>query len=149
MTINSIFAQVSLDEIKGIPGPGYQNMPIGDAPSTLETIISNTVGFLTVAAGLSFAIYILLAGLTWITAREESERISRAKQMFTNALVGLAIVVSSWAFAGIMQTVFGFDILSPKKIIESIIPKGGGGGGGTGSPTAAPGLPVPTLQPLE
>lgn len=144
-----ILADAPLEQIQGVPGPGYQNMPIGDAPSTLEMIISNTVGFLTVAAGLSFAIYILLAGLTWITAREESERISRAKQMFTNALVGLAIVVSSWAFAGIMQTVFGFDILSPQKIIESIIPKGGGGGGGTGSPTAAPGLPVPTRLPLE
>lgn len=145
-------AQVPLEEIKGIPG-GYQGLGTANAPSTLEMIISNTIGFLTVAAGLSFAIYIVLAGLTWITAREESERISRAKQMFTNALVGLAIVASAWAFTGIMQTVFGFDILSPKTIIESIKPKGGGGGGGTGSPTVAPTMvpnnPLPTRPQFE
>lgn len=142
-------AQIPLDEIKGVPGPGYQNMPVTDAPSTLEMIISNTIGFLTVAAGLSFAVYILLAGLTWITAREEAERISRAKQMFTNALVGLAIVASAWAFTGIMQTVFGFDILSPKTIIESMMPKGSGGGAGspTTAPTLVPGFPGPHQIP--
>lgn len=108
--------------------PGYQSLPAANASTTLETIISNTLGFLTIVGGLSFIIYTVLAGLTWITAREEGERLSKAKQMFTNALIGLALVVISWALAGVVSTVFGFKILNPAMYIEQIAPGGGSGG---------------------
>lgn len=116
-------AQIKAGNIGGLPG-GYQGISPADAPSTLEKIISNTLGFLTIVGGLSFIIYTVLAGLTWITAREEGERLSKAKQMFTNALIGLALVVVSWALAGVVSTVFGFKILNPAAYIEQIAPGG-------------------------
>ncbi len=48
--------------------------------------------------------------------------------MFTNALIGLALVVISWALAGVVSTVFGFKILNPAMYIEQIAPGGGSGG---------------------
>jgi len=122
-------ADLPLGAIEGID-KGYQGKAPDVAPDTIELIVTNVVGFLTIAGGISFIIYTLLAGLTWITAREESERLSKAKQMFINALIGLAIVVASWAISGILQTIFGFDFLDVKGLIESITPGGGGGGGG-------------------
>lgn len=119
-------ANVPAGNIGGLPG-GYQSMAASDAPATLEKIISNTVGFFTVVGGLTFIIYLVLAGLTWITAREEDARLSKAKQMFANALIGLAIIVVSWALAGIIGTIFGFEILNPGKYIEMISPGGSGG----------------------
>ena len=124
-------ADIQAGNIGGLPG-GYQALPASDAPATLEKIISNTVGFFTVVGGLTFIIYLVLAGLTWITAREEDARLSKAKQMFTNALVGLAIIVISWALAGIVGTIFGFDILNPAQYIEKISPGGSGGNVGGG-----------------
>lgn len=123
-------ADINAGNIGGLPG-GYQSMAASDAPVTLEKIISNTVGFFTVVGGLMFIIYLVLAGLTWITAREEEARLSKAKQMFTNALVGLAIVVISWALAGVIGTIFGFDILNPAQYIEKISPGGSSGGNGS------------------
>lgn len=120
-------AQIQAGNIGGLPG-GYQDMAATSASATLEKIISNTLGFLTIVGGLSFIIYTVLAGLTWITAREEGERLSKAKQMFTNALIGLALVVISWALAGVVSTIFGFEILNPAKYIEQIAPGGGGSG---------------------
>ena len=116
-------ADIQAGNIGGLPG-GYQDMAATDAPATLEKIISNTVGFFTVVGGLTFIIYLVLAALTWITAREEDARLSKAKQMFTNALVGLALIVISWALAGIIGTIFGFDILNPAQYIEQISPRG-------------------------
>jgi cytochrome bd-type quinol oxidase subunit 2 len=124
-------AQIQVGNIGGLPG-GYQDMAASAASSTLEKIISNTLGFLTIVGGISFIIYTVLAGLTWITAREEGERLSKAKQMFTNALIGLALVVISWALAGVISTIFGFEILNPGKYIEIISPGGGNGNGGHG-----------------
>ena len=124
-------ADIQAGNIGGLSG-GYQDSGMlgSNAPATLEKIISNTVGFFTVVGGLTFIIYLVLAGLTWITAREEDARLSKAKQMFTNALVGLAIIVISWALAGIIGTIFGFDILNPAQYIEKISPGGSSGGGG-------------------
>lgn len=139
---------VPLGPITGL-GTGYQTSGAIGAPlSTAETLLSNVTGFLTVAGGVTFMIYVILAGLTWITAREESERISRAKQMFTNALVGLAILVIAWAFTGVMETIFGFNILSPKETLEKFI-GGGGGGGGGGSGFGQPGGPQRLSNPRE
>lgn len=127
-------ANVPAGNIGGLPG-SYQNMAADAAPATLEKIISNTIGFFTVVGGLTFIIYLVLAGLTWITAREEDARLSKAKQMFTNALIGLAIIVVSWALAGIIGTIFGFEILNPAQYLENISP---GGGGRTPSGGGAP-----------
>lgn len=129
-----------LDPIRGIPGSGYQAEGVVDPANTIERILSNVIGFLTITAGITFALYVVLAGLTWITAREESERISKSKQMLTNALVGLAIVAASWALTGVLETVFGFNILSPGELIKQIMPTSEPPGGG-GSPTCAPGEP--------
>lgn len=116
----SLLAKLELDEITG-KLPGYMSKPAAAARTTMEIVISNLIGFLTIAAGVTFIVYIVLAGVTWVTAREESERINRSKQMITNALVGLAIVAISWAFVGIMQTVFGFDILSPAATLCNVL----------------------------
>lgn len=114
-------AQVNLGPIGGL-GTGYQAYSPAIAPTTIEKIGTNLVGFLTLAGGLAFVIYTLLAGLTWITAREESERLAKAKQMFTNALIGLAIVVASWAIAGVIGEIFGFKLLNPAIYLDTIAP---------------------------
>lgn len=109
------------EEIKGLD-KGYQGKGTADAPGTIELIVSNTVGFITVAGGVAFIIYTAMAALTWITAREEADRISKAKQQFVNALIGLAMMVSAYAFTGIMQTVFGFDILDVATLLGKLKP---------------------------
>lgn len=124
-------AAANLGNIGGLPG-GYQGLGAAGAPTTFEKIATNVVGFLTIAGGFAFIIYTILAGLMWITAREEAERLSKAKQMFVNAIIGLAIVVASWAIAGIFGELFGFKILNPAQYLENISPGGGGGGGGGG-----------------
>lgn len=115
-----ILADADLGKIGGLPG-GYQGSTAA-ASTVFETIATNLVGFLTIAGGFAFIIYTIMAGLTWITAREEAERLSKAKQMFVNAIIGLAIVVSSWAIAGIFGKLFGFEILNPAKYLPGISP---------------------------
>lgn len=140
-------AAANLGNIEGLPG-GYQGTGAAGAPATFEKIATNVVGFLTMAGGFAFIIYTILAGLTWITAREEAERLSKAKQMFTNAIIGLAIVVSSWAISGIFGKLFGFEILNPMQYLENISPGGGGGGGG-GSSDCGGGLNIGSCGPIS
>lgn len=138
-------AAANLGNIGGLPG-GYQGAGVAAAPATFEKIATNVVGFLTLAGGFSFIIYTILAGLTWITAREEAERLSKAKQMFVNAIIGLAILVSAWAISGIFGKLFGFEILNPMQYLENISPGGGSGSSG-GSRQYCGGLAQGTCGP--
>lgn len=127
-TINTIHQLADNINFNPIEGVGEYQKPSkwiipGVAAGTLETIISNVVGFLTIVAGLAFVIYFIIGALTWITARDEAERMSKSKQMLTNSLLGLAIVVVSWALAGVLGIIFGFEILKPAALIQNIMPK--------------------------
>lgn len=112
-------ADVELYPITGVEGTYQQT---DDPAGTIETILSNVIGFITIVAGLAFILYFIVGGLTWLTARDNQERLEQAKQMITNALVGLMIVVIAWALAGILQTLFGFKFLSPATIIQDWVP---------------------------
>ncbi|MBI2637212.1 MAG: Ig-like domain-containing protein, partial [Parcubacteria group bacterium] len=66
-----------------------------DLKSTITTIVNITLGFLGIVA----VVIILYAGYLWMTASGNEERIARAKSILRNAVIGLVIIMSSWAIA--------------------------------------------------
>ena len=55
-------------------------------------------------------------------------------------VVSLAIVVAAWSIAGILQTIFGFNLLSPTQYLDKISP--GGGGPDVGDGLKFPAIPL-------
>lgn len=71
-----------------------------------------------------FLIYFVIGSLAWISSRGEREQLAKAQRYLTNALTGLIVMVLSWAIAGVLGNIFGFDILDLKGLIKSL-PGGG------------------------
>jgi hypothetical protein len=109
-----------------------------NAAATLEQIITNIIGFLTIVGGLAFFIYFVIGAITWITSGGDAGNVDKAKKMMTSAAIGMIIIAASWAIAWIMGKVLGVDFLNPSQL-----PLFGGGGGDTPIPTSAPPLPTP------
>jgi len=64
-----------------------------DPRSIIANIINITLGFLgLIAIGL-----VLYAGFLWMTSNGEDDKVSRAKQILKNGLIGLVIILSAWA----------------------------------------------------
>ncbi len=61
--------------------------------STLGTIVSVALGFL----GVIFIILIIWAGYNWMTAGGNEEKVSKARHTIVRAIIGLIIIVSSYA----------------------------------------------------
>ena len=102
------------------PG-GYQpGNDLSGSTSAVEKLISNTLVVLTVVAGISFVLYFLLGGLTWITAGGDKGKVDTAKSMMTNGAIGLIIIVVSYAIVWIVGSALGLDILEPGKIIQGL-----------------------------
>lgn len=66
-----------------------------------ESELAYTIGLIIqVVLGLLGAIFIILmvyAGYTWMTAAGNEPKIDKAKDMIQTAIIGLVIVLSSWA----------------------------------------------------
>lgn len=114
--MNQVLAQVK--DLNPIRPPGLPFTAATSGTST-ENLISTAVGFLTVASGLAFILYFIIAGFSWITAGGDAEKLKKAQANITNALIGIVIVAIAYTVTAIIGSILGFDILNPADVIEN------------------------------
>lgn len=110
----------------GVNSPFAPNAANPGGP--IEQFLSAMLGFITVIGSLMFLVYVVLAGLNWITAGGDKGKLEAARSQITSAIVGLIIVIVSQTIVGITGGVLGLDILNPAKMIQNIWATRGSGG---------------------
>jgi len=90
------------------------NKAYGRKPDTLQndpvTIVGVIVGIVLSALGIIFLIQIVIAGISWMVAQGNDEKITKAKQNLVHSIIGLLIVLGAYTivnyvFGGIMQAI--------------------------------------------
>ncbi|TAL19965.1 hypothetical protein EPN90_02025 [Patescibacteria group bacterium] len=109
-------------EVSQAIGLGTQDIRV-----TAARIIRNLMGLLGIVAVL----LILYGGWLWMSSQGEEEKVTKAKQVLTSAVIGLAIILSAMAIAQ-------FVLRSLEEATGLVGP--GPGGGGAGCPGC--GLPA-------
>ena len=103
------------------PDPTYGlNATAGQAygrdPGTLEknpiTIIGIIMGMVLAGLGVIFLTQVIIAGISWMTAQGNEEKITKAKQNLYHSIIGLLIVMAAYAivnyvFGGLMKAIMG------------------------------------------
>jgi len=87
----------------------------------VETL-SIILGFLTVLAGIWFMIQLIIGAFGWISAGGDKQHLETAKKRFSNAIIGLFLVVTSYAVAIIVASFFGIDLLNLGATIGLLAP---------------------------
>ena len=64
--------------------------------------------------GIAFLIYLVWGALEWMTASGDKADIDKARHKITNALIGLTILVGSYAIILFVEKVFGISLLKPQ-----------------------------------
>lgn len=75
-------------------------------------IIRGIVRFILIAAFVIAFIMLLVGGIRWILAGGDEKAVASARGMITGALIGLVIVVAAFAIIKLVETFFGFSILT-------------------------------------
>ncbi len=70
-------------------------LPTGDPREMIGRIIRVALSFL----GLIAVVIILMGGFKWMTAGGNEEKVSEAKKLLGAGVIGLAIVLASWAIS--------------------------------------------------
>ncbi len=70
-------------------------LPTRDPREVAARIINVALGFL----GIIAVIIVLYGGFMWMTAGGNEERVTKAKQILAAGIIGLVIIIMSWAIA--------------------------------------------------
>jgi len=90
---------------------------------TLVTFLSNLIGIITIMGGLFFIVYVFLAAFSWIAAGGDSGKVEKASQRLLHGVLGLVIIVLSYALIGIVGTIIGIDLINLEETLLKVIPK--------------------------
>ncbi|MDO8503753.1 MAG: hypothetical protein Q7S60_03610 [bacterium] len=95
-----------------IPGDSLLN-PISDtaAVTGFESILTVLVRVFLIAGSLLFVFIFIIGAIRWITSGGDKTQIESARNTILNAVIGLVILLSLFAIVGVIDRLFGLNIL--------------------------------------
>lgn len=84
----------------GVRYPGYSTLTGGDIRVTVATVIRVLLGLL----GIIFVVIVIYGGFLWMTAGGNDEQVGKAKSWIFSGVIGLAIILSSYAITLFITT---------------------------------------------
>lgn len=100
------------------------------APPVLDNITvlsytNSTISFLitlmTTLGGLFFLYQLSMGGINWLNAGGEQKKVQESRDRITQGVIGLIILVASYAVVGLIGTVFGIEILNPGQFVAELL----------------------------
>lgn len=92
-----------------VPTGVDSNNPISSFSKDIPTLIKNVFNVVVFAAGAIFVILLLIGGIQYLTAAGNEESIGKARSLIINSIVGLIVVLASWAIGTWVLGQVGFD----------------------------------------
>lgn len=100
-----LIADVTMPALEG-PGPVVS---AGSGTTVVEKLLSNIIGVLTIVAVVYFAIQIILAGYSFISAQGDEKQVASARKRLTDGVLGMTIVVVAMGLGALIATLLGIQ----------------------------------------
>ena len=110
--MNHLLAQIHNPVLPDLIGGGKagETAEFTAGGPALGAIITQLVGALFIAGFLLTFFFLIMGGLTWITAGGDKTKLEKARDQITQAIIGLIIVGATYAIASLVAKFFGLDI---------------------------------------
>lgn len=89
-------AITKLDNVAGSKGAGLNK----DINTSISTIIKGVLSLV----GTIFLVLSIYAGMLWMTASGNEDKVTKAKEIITQAVIGLAITLGAYAITAFVTT---------------------------------------------
>ncbi|MGE5425504.1 MAG: hypothetical protein ACM3PZ_00205 [Bacillota bacterium] len=76
---------------------GAYQAQINSSDNFLTTKVGSIIGIVLSFVGVIFLVLIIYAGLNWMTASGNADKVGKSKDMMINAVIGLIIVLAAYA----------------------------------------------------
>lgn len=78
----------------------------GGGGKTVDEIIQKIINTVLSFLGVGFLVLMIYGGYVWMTARGNEQEVGKAKNIITNAIIGLVIVLSAYAISYFIVSTF-------------------------------------------
>lgn len=78
---------------------------------TVADLIASLINGAILISALAVLLYLILGGFQWLTSGGDKGKTEGARNKITSALIGLLIVVASWAIFNLVLRFFGLEDL--------------------------------------
>jgi len=95
------------------PPPAISKYTGGNPGQGLFTFFSNALKLVAVVAGLAMVFQFIMAGYDFINASGDAKKVEAAFAKIWQSLIGMVIIASAFALAGLVKTITGLDIINP------------------------------------
>ncbi len=109
--------QQSLGSFQPVNKFGQNSNTQDGALTNMESFISQILGLITVIGSVFFVVSFFLAALSCVTAQGDSGKISKSRDQMIQGVVGLVIIIGSYGIIGLISTIVGLNLLSPKEAL--------------------------------
>jgi len=116
-TIFSFFSHglASADNYNFTNSSGLNSTGVGAGYSTTtvspEVIVGRLIMTILGFLGVAFLAFMIYAGVVWMTAQGNEQKVEKAKNMITESIVGVIIVVAAYAIAYFVISYFSTSVL--------------------------------------
>lgn len=86
-------------------------------PVALGKLIQGIIQFFIFIGFLIFIIYFFLGAFSWIISQGDEGKLKEAKKRIENAIIGLLLVFSVFAFLKVLGIIFGLESLRDLRLI--------------------------------
>jgi cbb3-type cytochrome oxidase subunit 3 len=83
-----------------------------DGVAVISNFIQQMVTLLFVVGFLAFFFMFLLGGIRWITSGGDKGQVESARSQIVQAITGLVVLVSVYAVAKLLQSIFGINLIN-------------------------------------
>jgi amino acid transporter len=105
INISPVFGQVQMDPgLKPAFAPGYTSTENKAAPVT--SVLQTLAGSLIYVAGPLAVLMIAIGGFQYVASHGDSTQMENAKKTIMFAIIGLIVIILSWAIVTNIATVF-------------------------------------------
>lgn len=78
----------------------------------ISNLLSKIIGLLFVVGGVAFFFMLVIGAISWILSGGDKAHLESAKGRITSAIIGLILLISTFAIVKLIERFFGIDILS-------------------------------------
>lgn len=105
LNVSPVFGQVQMDpNLKPEYAPGYTATGSRAAPVT--SVLQTLAGSLIYVAGPLAVLMIAVGGFMYVTSHGDSTQMENAKKTIMFAIIGLVVIILSWAIVTNIATIF-------------------------------------------
>jgi hypothetical protein len=78
----------------------------------LSSLLKSGIVLIFVAGGVLFFFILTTGGIKWLSSSGDKAKLESAQKQISSSLVGLVILLSSFAIIKLIEVLFGIDLLN-------------------------------------